>query len=550
MAIKWLDAKRLQGTNAERLALSPKVANFDGSGDIVTGLGDLMSGTGDWSASIWFYHTGGTSSNDGIYGNNGVQQLCYYQGSSQKILAGSGGARITSSITVDESTWYHLAFTRSSGSEILYLDGVSVATGTDTTDTASSTWRIGTSYTGEDWAGSLIEFAVWNDRVLTLAEVQSIYNSGNGKKIPDATLNVSGASYTTDLTGYYPMDTDFDKFAGTGGNNGTASGDATANNSSPASPLAYPNLPENTLFEETNTYRIWWLQDGAWKGYITRGCVGGGNTSDNVIDYITIASAGNATDFGDLTVGRAYVGAFADSSRGCWGGGYTSTDDTKYNVIDYITVATTGNATDFGDLTAVRNDAGGCADSTRGSLGGGSDTTYSNVINYVTIATVGNATDFGDLTVSRQGTGALADTTRGVFAGGNNASDENNTMDYITIATTGNASDFGDLLTPNKGGHGVSNNTRGCWMGGRQDPTPKNVIQYITIATTGNAVDFGDLTAARHGGGSMSDLTTGCLGGGLGGTNVIDSITIDTTGNAVDFGDLTVGRYYTGGLAA
>ena len=36
----------------------------------------------------------------------------------------------------------------------------------------------------------------------------------------------------------------------------------------------------------------------------TRGVMGGGSTNKNNIDYVTIATLGNATDFGDLTVGR------------------------------------------------------------------------------------------------------------------------------------------------------------------------------------------------------------------------------------------------------
>ena len=39
-------------------------------------------------------------------------------------------------------------------------------------------------------------------------------------------------------------------------------------------------------------------------GGIGRGLFGGGYPTSNVIDYVTIASTGNATDFGDLTVGR------------------------------------------------------------------------------------------------------------------------------------------------------------------------------------------------------------------------------------------------------
>ena len=44
-----------------------------------------------------------------------------------------------------------------------------------------------------------------------------------------------------------------------------------------------------------------------WTSQLLRGVFGGGsisNTSSNIMDYITIATTGNATDFGDLTVAR------------------------------------------------------------------------------------------------------------------------------------------------------------------------------------------------------------------------------------------------------
>ena len=48
------------------------------------------------------------------------------------------------------------------------------------------------------------------------------------------------------------------------------------------------------------------------------GIVGGGYTGScsNVIDYVTIASASNATDFGDLTVARNYLTGISN----CHGG--------------------------------------------------------------------------------------------------------------------------------------------------------------------------------------------------------------------------------------
>jgi len=106
-----------------------------------------------------------------------------------------------------------------------------------------------------------------------------------------------------------------------------------------------------------------------WEGYITRGCIGGGHDGSgyvNHIDYITIATTGNAIDFGDLTGARGGVAGVDDSSRGCFAG-----NEGGSNIIDYITVATIGNATDFGDMSVARTRTGGVNNGTRGCFGGG-----------------------------------------------------------------------------------------------------------------------------------------------------------------------------------
>jgi hypothetical protein len=266
------------------------------------------------------------------------------------------------------------------------------------------------------------------------------------------------------------------------------------------------------------------------------GIFGGGYSapaSQNVIDYITIATTGNATDFGDLTVARQSLGACSSSTRGVFGGGTPA----GANTIDYITISTTGDATDFGDLTVGRFGLAACSSSTRGVFGGSAPT--GNVIDYITIATTGNATDFGDLTVTRGYPAACSSSTRGVFGGGYSTPANQNVIDYITIATTGNATDFGDLTVARSQLAACSSSTRGVFGGG--SPGPSNVLDYITIATTGNATDFGDLTLPRTGPAACSSSTRGVFGGGYTptATNTIDYITISTTGNATDFGDLT-----------
>ncbi len=96
----------------------------------------------------------------------------------------------------------------------------------------------------------------------------------------------------------------------------------------------------------------------------TRGCFAGGNTASaafvDTIDYITIANTGNAADFGNLTdSGRTFASAFASATRGCFAGGYKDNARNYVDVIDYITIANTGNASDFGNLTAARASTAG-----------------------------------------------------------------------------------------------------------------------------------------------------------------------------------------------
>jgi hypothetical protein len=164
-------------------------------------------------------------------------------------------------------------------------------------------------------------------------------------------------------------------------------------------------------------------------------------TNYNTIDYFTIASTGDATDFGDLSVARGSMhdGTVNSNTRGCATGGYVE-GGSNSNVIDYITMASTGNASDFGDMLSAKYYSAGASSTTRGLMAGGNSN--QNVIQYITIASTGNATDFGDLTVSKNGRAGVCSKSRAVFGGGDT---DTNVMDYVEIATTGNASDFGDL---------------------------------------------------------------------------------------------------------
>ena len=185
-------------------------------------------------------------------------------------------------------------------------------------------------------------------------------------------------------------------------------------------------------------------------------------TGGNVMEYVTIATTGNTTDFGDQGIddnlGRP--AGLASPTRGIVSGGYGPNPYPQSDTIEYITIATTGNGTDFGNLTFGHSGHFGVSSTTRGVFAKGYTfpspaTTYYNTIEYITIASTGNATDFGDATNSVTQGYSHASHTRGVFAAGTAASDTN-TIDYVTIATTGNATDFGDTYSATRGGSGTS----------------------------------------------------------------------------------------------
>ena len=286
-----------------------------------------------------------------------------------------------------------------------------------------------------------------------------------------------------------------------------------------------------------------------------RGLFGGGATNPtsndvDTIDYINIASTGNAIDFGNLTDARDFVHASSSATRGVFFGG-TDPGVVGAGEIDYVTISSTGNAVDWGiNQTTDQRNAGAIGNQTRGIYGGTAGN--NNIIEYITFATTGTRNDFGDLIVSCQGNSATNSPVRGVFMGAYSGGVGTNVIQFITIATTGNSQDFGDLIQARAQSSAgtVSNGVRGL-VGGGTTPTYLNSIEYVNIATTGNAMNFGDLSNTIRIPGSSSSATRGVFAGGDSPTyiNTIEYIIISTEGDAVDFGDLTQARHGSAGVS-
>ena len=277
-----------------------------------------------------------------------------------------------------------------------------------------------------------------------------------------------------------------------------------------------------------------------------RGVFGGGT---NAIDFIQISVIGQAQSFGLLTSTKGSLSATSNSvnDRGIFGGGGTG-----INVIDKITISTAGNATDFGGiLTASRYDITATSNgvNNRGVFMGGESPSVATM-DYVIINTPSNAISFGSLISARCRSAATSNgiNNRGVIGGGYSvANGFYSAIEYITIPSVSNSISFGALTITKDYLASTSNSTnnRGIFGGGTNSSSVTiNAIDYITITTLGAAASFGILTAVRSQLAATSNGTNnrGVFGGGAGSSNIIDYVTISTTGAATDFGDLTVGR--------
>ena len=284
-----------------------------------------------------------------------------------------------------------------------------------------------------------------------------------------------------------------------------------------------------------------------------RGLFMGGHTPtrQDRIDFITIATAGGAVNFGSLSDSRSAAAAIASNTRGMLLGG---TSPGNVNTVDFVTISITSDAIDFGNLTSARHWTQGVSNSTRGIAAGGNP--GSNVIDFCTIATTGDFLDFGDLTNSTlnqpqvSANSSNQSPTRGFFGGG--TPNTTNHIEFVTITTLGNSQDFGDSTTEVAREARGSSSTRALIIGGtRAEPSVSSIIDYFQMATLGNAVDFGNASASFSDGAGCSDCirVAYALGNNPSNTNSIDYINISTGGDAIDFGDLSVARNHLGGCS-
>ena len=308
---------------------------------------------------------------------------------------------------------------------------------------------------------------------------------------------------------------------------------------------------------------IFWGTYGLWGG--------GSHPTVAEIDYVTIASTGNAGDFGNLVSARRYVNGCSsgDAGRGVFAGGTDgSPEPSGADGIEYVTISSLGDTADFGDLYNSQHmqGPGTGGDGNRGLMIGGEELTgpgayYNPQISYITIASIGNSLDFGQMYTGEGGaySTGLIDGVYCRIAGGSFAPSpyQHERITSVTVATAGNATDWGNLLEVRYQLAGVSSNAgRGVWCGGYgAPPSPYNtdVMQYLTIATMNDSLDFGNARVAFDSGKGVQNGPRGVFNIAVyptSYTNEIAYITIASLGDSADFGDLTSASHAHSGSAS
>ena len=270
--------------------------------------------------------------------------------------------------------------------------------------------------------------------------------------------------------------------------------------------------------------------------------------SGRVMDYVQIASQGNAIDFGVLTEFIRHSAGASNHIRGLIYHG--SAGPGNDNIIDKITIASSGNAVEFGLIDGTdRYESSGAATSTRCIFAGGSGPT--DDIDYVEIMTDGNSKSFGDLTSAKAAGRCFNDPVRVVYCGGASLT----LMETFMMASKGNGKDWGELGTIRNSHIAMSNSTRGI-IGSGYGPAPAYPTQFTTESSTissgGNTVNFGEIFVGRYSASGASQTRGLIAGGSKPGSvflNTIEYVTISNDGNGIDFGDLTRNVYGVTGLS-
>jgi hypothetical protein len=134
---------------------------FDGTGDNLYTPNACLPATGDFTLEMWVYPAS-TSGYQLIYsqfinGNSGSIQITWNDISSKFAMNDGSGVFLTSSSTYSTNAWYHLAIVRTGSTFTMYVNGTSVASGTNSYSILQTASYIGTRSLSDGYFNGYID---------------------------------------------------------------------------------------------------------------------------------------------------------------------------------------------------------------------------------------------------------------------------------------------------------------------------------------------------------------------------------------------------------
>jgi hypothetical protein len=482
--------------------------SFDGVSDYVNLTSTPTTSTGSFTIEGWIKtSTTGTTQRIVTYGtattNNGIS--LFVNTSNQVEADVYGGTGPTSTTTITDGTWHHVAVVNTAGSFQIYIDGSTSGSPVSLSPniTSSSTNRIGTNYAaGADWfKGSIDDVRIYNS-ARNQTQIQADVNNYTyqtpstivSNNLLTGTTGVDGidefvynlSSLPANTTATVQFTQDPPDVAATGGTVTTISGPANQatggiiiyTDSSGLNPRSTPYVGGYTVHTFTSS------------GTFTP------KTSGNV-DYLVVGGGG----------GGGGIAASSGSSAGGGAGGYRTGTGLSVTAQSYsVTVGTggaggaaggnnngtKGNDSVFNGITAT---GGGYGGKTRDSVGGDGGS--------------GGGGGYSDSSTKAGGNGNTPYTSP---SQGSNGGSGGVNYPYCAGGGGGAGAVGSDANTPN-GGTGISSSISGSsvyYSGGGGGG-----CQGVAAGTGGTG---GGGNGGQNGAGTTGTTNTGGGGGGAGGS--------------------------------
>lgn len=190
-------------TNSNVTYSTGKIGNgavFNGTTSVMTT--GAISVSGDASISLWFYCNAAPAAQYGWIASDWASPYPYlislYYGDDIYLSCRNSTNTTTLNVIPGKAVpgnWYHIVFTRTSGTVQWYFNGSATGAGQVSNNPTITKVQLGINSANDCVDGTIDEVGLWS-RALSSAEVTSLYNGGSGLQYPFSSP-VSHSNLTT-----------------------------------------------------------------------------------------------------------------------------------------------------------------------------------------------------------------------------------------------------------------------------------------------------------------------------------------------------------------